>query len=858
MSHMRFRHFLCALVLVVLSAFELVATDAEPWYNGQPISGFVNTGLQNLRESKIKGIESKYLNQEYSDELFQKLQADLYATNAFLYFLGNAEKNEEGKLVLSFEFHELPAITDIQVVGNETMKLARIRGVITQHVGDFASTQNVLNDKQAIINLYHGYGYNEVTVEESEVEDDAANTAAVTYTINEGSQKKVAEVEFDGALAFPYKTLRRQLSSRIANYLISGYYEESRVAEDRTNIETFYRNNGYMDARVTDVATEVIPSEDPNDKFVRLRLVYHIDEGQQWKFGGMSFSGNTVYSDEELSNLITIPEGEILSQEKLQSLLGKISDQYYNNGYVHNNMQVEAQRDKESSTIHYVIHIDEQGLATISDIRLLGLTKTKPYVFLRELTVHKGDVFSKEKLQKSAQNIYNTLIVTDVKLELQEGDDPNTVIPVFNIIEGNQMTIQFGATFGGSVDSFPISGFLQWQDKNLFGTGRDLSISTTLSPDSQEVSLSISDDWVGYIPWSNSLSLSFSRTSKNNGLQRNLSSPYYTGHDTDDDKDQAYPLGYDSYIEFEQSGEANPSSAYLMSYDYWNIALSYSSGYTFRFDAGNLRLSGGLSIGLKHAVYDDDLYLPFEYLMYLYHKDWQFSNKLSFTVTWDGRDLIENTTRGYILSNTFTYAGGILGGLSNYLKDTASASGYLTVGKYSLGDKDASIVLGATSSVSVMLPQYWNNTYDVLGGDGWDWYDAKRGATRYEMLYIDGMNIGRGFDVVYDQSFLWNNEISLSAPLVVGVLNWEVYASATGVVSNISSLRDDGFSSLNWYFSAGAGLKLKIPGFPLGLYLVKNAKWMSDGDFHFIKGSIFHNGGNSGMKLVLAITQSIY
>ena len=209
----------------------------------------------------------------------------------------------------------------------------------------------------------------------------------------------------------------------------------------------------------------------PNDKYVRLKLSYHIDEGQQWKFGGMSFEGNTVYSDEELSSLISIPEGSILSQQDLQTMLGRISDKYYNNGYVHNSLQVEAQRDKEQSTIHYVIHINEERIATISDVKLLGLTKTKPYVFLRELAVHKGDVFSKEKLQKSAQNIYNTLIVTDVKLELQEGEEPNTVVPVFNITEGNQMTIQFGATFGGSVDSFPISGFLQWQEPAWDGKG---------------------------------------------------------------------------------------------------------------------------------------------------------------------------------------------------------------------------------------------------------------------------------------------------------------------------------------------------------------------------------------------------
>ncbi|MCH3906754.1 MAG: BamA/TamA family outer membrane protein [Sphaerochaeta sp.] len=202
-----------------------------------------------------------------------------------------------------------------------------------------------------------------------------------------------------------------------------------------------------------------------------------------------------------------------------------------------------------------------------------------------------------------------------------------------------------------------------------------------------------------------------------------------------------------------------------MSYDYLRIAVGYNSGYTFMFDAGSLTLGGGLSVGLNRAFYDETLYDPFEYLMTKYHEKWQFSNKLSFTATWDGRDLKENTTKGYVISNQFSYAGGILGGLSNYLKNTTSFSWYRSLFTYKLGEKDANVVLGSTTTVSWMLPQFWNNTDDYYGvGTGWNWYDPKIGATRYEMLYIDGMNTGRGFSVLYDQSFLWDNQLSIGAP----------------------------------------------------------------------------------------------
>jgi outer membrane protein insertion porin family len=290
-----------------------------------------------------------------------------------------------------------------------------------------------------------------------------------------------------------------------------------------------------------------------------------------------------------------------------------------------------------------------------------------------------------------------------------------------------------------------------------------------------------------------------------------------------------------------------------MEYVYYRTAVNYDTGYKFMFDAGSLTVSSGITIGLNRAFYDKDLYDPYELLIYKYGLKWQFSNNITLGFTWDGRDLIENTTKGYLLSQNFTYAGGYLYGLSNYIRSSTSASGYLSLFSFTLDEKPANVVLGVTSSVNIMLPQYYN--YEDDGG--WGWHDPKLGATKYEMLYIDGMNIGRGFDVVYDLSFLYDNQVSISIPIAENLLSAEIFASATGAVSDLSDL--NGFSSLDWYFAMGAGIKLKIPGFPLGLYLVKNATAYSGSSFAWDAGSIFTTSSDtSGLKLVLAITTTLY
>ena len=192
-------------------------------------------------------------------------------------------------------------------------------------------------------------------------------------------------------------------------------------------------------------------------------------------------------------------------------------------------------------------------------------------------------------------------------------------------------------------------------------------------------------------------------------------------------------------------------------------------------------------------------------------------------------------------------AGGILGGLSNYNKLTLSGAAYHSIYTYyNEKEQPISLVLSYSTSVSFMFDQWWKN-------DGvWGWYNPREGATRYEMLYMDGMNIGRGFDVIYNKSFMWHNQIDLTYPVVYQMLAVEAFASATGVTRTISDLSD--FGNIDWYFAAGAGIKMQIPGFPLGLYLVENWTYKRNSGFQWVQSGI----GNTGLKLVLAITTSYY
>lgn len=840
-----------SIAIIALVSISMVFATNE-WWQGQEIEQFVYYGLQNVSSTTIDNALYSYRHAVFSNSVYSEIEEALYAVEGIDFLTTEAIKDEEtGGLKLAFTFYELPMLSSISFEGNEKVKTSDLRENLTIiSAGSYYDTSRKSffeSARQEVLNYYATKGFESVTVDYTINENTEDNTFSVVFSVTEGLQTRILSISFSGNTNIDSSVLKKQVSSKVKSLFNNGFLNESTLQSDVSAIVVYYQTNGYIDVIVGDPIIETV--ESTNDKYNDVNVTFPINEGSQWFYGGLEVTGNTIYSDDEIATVLTMEIGSVLNLQKVQEEYTAVADLYYNNGYISNGMSISDERDDTTMQVKYYLNIVEGSQAHIEQILISGLTKTKDYVMTRELAFSAGDVFSKEKLITSAQNLYNTGLISSIDYDLLYGSaDPNNVIVEFKVEEGNQKDIQFGATFGGTVDGFPVSGFLSWTDNNLGGRGQTLAISTTISPDTQSLSFSFGDSWFKGKRWSNSLSFSFSHKQVSDELQRaNTTLDHYDGRNSN----ETYPLGYDSSEEWNASGNAYPSSNNLMDYNLYTFSLGYSTGYTFIYDIGRLSFSGGVSVSLNKAIYDNTKYDPFEKLTYQYGQKWQFSNKLSFSVQWDGRDYVTNTTKGYVLSTGLTYAGGLLGGLSNYIKLSSSAAGYIKLFSFTTKDDTTkNIMLCASTSASVMLPQLYD--YE---GKGLKFWDAVYGATKYEMLYIDGMTIGRGFETVADQAFLWDNTIEISYPIAENVLQAEAFISATGVSPSLDSIS----SGLNWYFAGGAGIKLKISGFPLGLYLVKNATYNVDSTgFAWRGGSYFHgNSATSGMSLVLAISTSL-
>ena len=839
---------LCAFTPLWADDTTQTAADSEltgTWWYDRTIDGFSYVGLQHVEARTLNNLLRPYIGQTFTPELESEISNLLYAQPWLEYVAGfNMVLNPAtGGITIEISLHELTLVTEVAFAGNNEINARTLTDEQGIQTGDYFSPGLLRANSAMVQQYYYSRGFAEATVSAYSEINDENNTVRIVYEINEGPQYKIESINFTGNAAFSAKELKKEMTSKERSFFRSGNFVASTMDQDMQVLLSYYNDNGYIDCVIDGYTLEDVTQ--PDDKYHMVAVNITVNEGSQWLLGSISFEGNSVFSDEDIQNEIYLRPGVVHNQSDVVAQIQAIASLYYDEGYIQTMINPVITRDEANHTINYNLQITESGQSVIERIVITGLTKTKPYVIERELELQVGDVFSQAALQASGLNILNTGLVTDISTGLYQGETENGVILEIAVEEGNQMQLQFGATFGGTVDGFPVSGFLQWSDTNIFGTGRDFSIGTTLSPDTQSITMSLSDDWVGNKRWSNGLSFSFERSVRDNVLQLGEGSAYYDGRDREN---KTFPLGFYTNAAWQAAGKRTSAASDLMSYDFYSFSLGYSTGYTFNFRPGDLSISAGLSIGLSHAVYDD-MYDPYELLIKKYHDRWQFSNKLSLSIAWDGRDLVTDTTRGYLLSASYTYAGGFLGGLSNYNRISLSAAGYVPLFTYVNEEgRSSSLVFSATTSFSIMLPQFWNN--NDTNGSGWGWYTPQQGATRYEMLYLDGMNTGRGFGTVLDQGMIWHNQLELSYPLVRNVLNVEGYLSADGIYDYVDEM--NGFGDLRWYFSGGFGIKLRIPGFPLGLY------WAKTANYDNVDGFRFNDGAFLGGEIVLAITTSIY
>ena len=772
-------------LLFFLFAFACFSQSSEGWYNGKPLLGVQFKGLQNISISELDEIFKSYKKQAFSDELYWEILQKIYALDYFTDIVPKAIPADEeySAVFLEFTVKEKPYISNILFKGNYQLKNSDLMSAISLKKGGVFNETNLKNAERTLKEFYKSKGFSKAEIYSKYTENKEKNNINIEFTVSEGKMSVITKILFEGNSKFPEKALKKVLESKEAWLIQKGIFREEALQADKAAIKMLYGEHGYIDAHVETIKKDIDSDSDPQKE--QITLTYVIMEGEQFIYGGTEFQGNYIFTTEQLSEKIKLQKGDVFNLKKFETGFGEVANIYYENGYTGNYIDKKENRNSAANEVSYTILIVERERSHIENIIIKGNTKTKYDVILREILLKEGDVFSKTKILNSFRNLVNLRYFSSVVPDVLPGSESDLVDVVINVEEQSTANVQFGITFSGTADpdTFPMAVFAQWEEKNLFGTGRELSANLNAATDTQTLSLGFTENWFLGTPLS--VGFNFSATHKIQYAYQDLLLPSV------------------------DKASSALADAYKMKYDRFELSFGINTGYRWFPKFAVITLRGGLDFGIVKNFYNNKLYRPADAKVRSQEEQWRLSNSFKLKLSVDNRDVSHDPSKGWFLSQEISFFG-LLPKIEDEYVFQSDTKGefYITLLDYPVSDIwNLKFVLGFYSSFSFQIPL------------------DKKTVSLDRQLAIDGVFKGRGWMTLGSAgagTVLQNNWIEFRWPLAHGILSFDFFFDAVAIKKDLTSL---GSLSINdYYFSFGPGLRFSISQFPLRLLLANTFK----------------------------------
>ncbi|MCD6418222.1 outer membrane protein assembly factor BamA [bacterium] len=373
-------------------------------------------------------------------------------------------------------------LDNIKYEGNHKLKDSELEKTTGLFQGEFLSKYLLFSSIQKIKKKYTEKGLFSVDVKYELEKSDKEGYFNLTFHIDEGEQKRVVEISFEGNNNISDKKLRSQMDTKTKwLFLRTGKFNPDKFQEDIDKIESYYHKNGYITAQV--VKDSIIEKDDG------LHIKIWVDEGKRYYFKHLEFSGNSVLSDEDIISSVKLHRGDVFNQEKMDKSLQNIYNLYSEIGYIH--ARVEPERKIDGDSVSVILKIDEGPQAHINMINIAGNTRTFEKVIRRELVIYPGDVFKRSLLQISYRNVYYLNYFEDVVPDfsvLPNGDVDITL----NVTEKPVGRFQVGAGYN-AVDKIVGNISIGWP--NMLGRGWTLDLSYEFGKLKNNFSISFTEPW---------------------------------------------------------------------------------------------------------------------------------------------------------------------------------------------------------------------------------------------------------------------------------------------------------------------------------------------------------------------------
>jgi outer membrane protein insertion porin family len=425
--------------------------------------------------------------------------------------------NGAGCLQLIIYVREKPTISEIDYKGLNAVSVSDVlERMKKEKVGVTVESQydaTKVKREEVILKELLGEHGHQFAIIKTEVKTIPPARVALTFNVKEGPTVKVGKIDFTGNTALNHRELVEAMKnlkpigiphSIFLENIFPRTFDASKLDEDADRVRQAYRDKGYFKASTGEPQTNVRNAGGVNPFTLhpstgkRVDIVIPIEEGERYKLGGITFTGNKAYNNPKaLRAQFPQKDGEYFNATLFGKGIENLRKAYGEGGYINMVPSPVPRVDEAKKLVYLDIDVDEGKQFYVSRIEFTGNTLTRDKVIRRELLVEEGQVYNSRLVDLSLLRLnqlnYFDVLKTEQDVESRQNADAGTVDLLIKLHEKGKNSIGLNGGVSGLSGSF-IG--LNYETNNFLGLGETLSVTANIGNLSRNLSFGFNEPYL--------------------------------------------------------------------------------------------------------------------------------------------------------------------------------------------------------------------------------------------------------------------------------------------------------------------------------------------------------------------------
>ncbi len=472
---------------------------------------FDQQGGERLPEVQFQSVTRLRPGMEFDRDIVNADVKRLFNTGNYSDVVSEVRELGDDQVEVTFKIRLKPRIKAIKYQGNAKYSVADLSKHVNIAAGQRLRDADYAESLDGLRKFYTAEGYSDARIDSTLLPEPDGSEVTVIFVIDEQLKQRVNDVTFEGAELFSQWDLRHSIENRysywnwlpfVNDYLNHGLVSRPGLDLDRLRIREKYQEKGYLDVEVS----EPVLTPDPEDP-EKVNIQFTITEGEPYKVGKVSVSGNTKVKSEELLPLIQLTPDQVFELSREQGSVKAISDRYNSEGYADVSIRPVRSEDYENHTVDIDFVVEEGRKFYVGRVEVTGNSYTKTKVIMRELAILAGDPVDRNRIEVSKQRLMGMGYFDKVEATTVNGealDEKDVLFKVQDKEDRYNVRVGAGASdvngvFGMaelSCDNFDIADPANW----FYGGGQRMRLQGILGIENAGFNADFVEPWLFDLP----------------------------------------------------------------------------------------------------------------------------------------------------------------------------------------------------------------------------------------------------------------------------------------------------------------------------------------------------------------------